>query len=266
MGESIKAVCSLILIVAPLVGIGAWMQDQPGAIAWSFRIGSIIAPVLALGTILKLHFRADVAFDYLRKQAGTYFNRDGFCFALSAVAEDHIAYVVAHFQNQRDRPCRGRIALRPARGFFLGRANLDVIVFDIECAPAAFGMARLAVPLPENLQGKRQAFEVGASVDHLDEKGQTLRFHDGVFLRTNSNFGNPFGTAVAVAGLLGGAVVINQPAKATIQLPIGVAESLEGSEMPEIVTLWKLGDPPLSAHANDHVNPPGGMELPNMRP
>ncbi len=244
MSEFIKVVCVLILMIGSVAGAMSWLMD-PDPIQWALRIGGPIAAVLAFGLFLKIHFRADLAHDYLHDHARNYFNRDGFCFAFTAIEVDGIAYLEAHFQNQRDKPCVGRIALRPARGFFLTRAKFDTITFEIECAPAAFGYARLAIPVPEKLQGKRQSFEVGASVEYPEGKGRQLRFRDGVFLRANSNFGNAFHTALTVAGAATGMLVLSSPATAKIDLPSDVAEVLEDNLEPEIETLWQLGDPPL---------------------
>lgn len=127
MGESTKAVCALVLIVAIIAAAIAWTAPQPGTIMLGFRIGGPVVALIALGLLLKLHFRADLAYDYLRKCTGTYFNRDGFCFAFTATTADGIAYLEAFFQNQRDVPCLGRIALRPARSFFMGCAKIETI-------------------------------------------------------------------------------------------------------------------------------------------
>jgi hypothetical protein len=246
MGESIKAICVVVLMVAATLAAIAWFTGPPNPTTWGFRIGGPLLTILAIGLFLKLHFRADLAHDYLRDHVGAhYFNRDGFCFAFFATAADGIAYLDAYFQNQRDQPCVGRIALRPARGFFLTRAKIDTINYEIECAPAAFGFARLAIPIEEKLQGKRQAFEVGASVDYPNGKGQRLRFCDGLVIRANSNFGNSFYTALIVAGAATGTIVLTRPAKVTLDLPMGVAEQIPDNLAPEIKTLWRLGDPAL---------------------
>jgi len=245
MGESTKSVCALVMVVGIVVAAVAWTTDRPDATTWTFRIGGLVMTVLALGFILKLHFRADVAHDYLRSRTGTYFNRDGFCFAFVATAVDGIAYLDAYFQSQRDKPCVGRIALRPARGFFMTRAKIESITYEIECPAAGFGFARIAVPISEKLQGKAQSFEVGASVSYPDGKGERLRFHDGVFLRSNTNFGNSFGTALTVAGAATGSLILSKPATAKIELPLGVAEDVPDCLAPEINVLWQLGDPPI---------------------
>lgn len=155
MGESTKSVLALLMIVGVIAAALAWTADRPDTTTWGFRIGGPVTAILALGLILKLHSRADLERDYLRPLTGTYFNRDGFCFAFVVTAVDGIAFMDAYFQTQYDKPALGRIAMRPARGFFMTRANLDAITFEIECPPAGFGFARIAIPIPQELQGKR---------------------------------------------------------------------------------------------------------------
>lgn len=248
MGESTKSLLALILIIGTIGAAIAWTINPPDSVTWGFRIGCPMLAILALGLFFKLHFRADLAHDYLRDQVGTYFNRDGFCFSFVATETDGIAYMDAYFQNQYDSTCLGRIALRPVRGFFMGRAKFETITYEIECASGAFGVARIAIPVPTKLQGKRQSFEAGASVDYPKGKGQRLRFHDGVFLRTNTKFGNTVGTALTIAGAASGSIVLSRPATVTVALPNDVSEDPPDNLVPEIVTLWKMGDPPLEEH------------------
>ena len=249
MGESTKSVCALLMIVGIIASVLAWMADRPDATTWGFRMGAPIAALLSLSLILKLHLRPDLERDYLRTQTGTYFNRDGFCFAFVVTPIDGIAFMDAYFQTQYDKPSVGRIALLPARGFFLTRANIDAITFEVECPPAAIGFARIAIPLPAKLQGKRQSFEVGASVRYPEGKGRRVRFHDGVFLRSNTEFGNSFGTALTIAGAATGSIVLSKPATTTVALPAGVAEDVPQGLAAETKVLWQLGDPPLESVA-----------------
>jgi len=251
MGESTKAVCAFLIMVGVVAAVMAWAMEQPNATTWGFRIGGPAIAILALGLILKLHSRPDLETDYLRCVARTYFNRDGFCFAFVVNSVDGIAVMDAYFQSQYDRSSIGRIALRPARGFFMTRARIGgrigAITFEVECPPGGFGHARIPIPLAENLQGKRQSFEVGASVQYPDGKGRRIRFHDGVFLRSNSNFGNSFGTALTIAGAATGSIVLSQPATTTFDLPTGVADHLPITVAPEMRILWQLGEPALKS-------------------
>lgn len=243
MGESTKAVCVVLLIVGAIGTPIAWITDQPNAVAWGFRIAAPTLALLALGLILTLHFRKDVEYDYLRPIAGTYFNRDGFCFAIFVNAIGGVAFMDAYFQTQYDKRSVGRIALRPARGFFMTRAKIDTITFEIECPPAGFGFSRIAIPVPENLQGKRQSFEVGASVEYPDGKGRRVRFHDGVFLRSNTNFEDSLGTALMIAGAATGSLVLSNPETTKTYMPVDVADEVPDGLVPESKILWQLGEP-----------------------
>lgn len=246
MRETLKVLCVVIfMFAAPAAALG-WFDRADGAISLFLRYG---CPVLALAGIvgfLKIHLRADLVPDYLYHHSGTYFNRGGFCFGIRANVIDGVCYLEVLFQNQQDEHSVGRIALRPARGFFLGRANIEPIALEIQCQPAAFGTAKVAVRIPDELQGKRQSFEVGASVDYPNGKGRTLRFRDGIVLRANSNFGNTFGTALTVAGALTGSIVWTTPTQVTIDLPPGVNDVVADASEPETQTFWKLGDQPVA--------------------
>jgi len=240
MRELTKVLCVVILLFgAPLAAV-AWFDDQldfPRPVIYFLKYACPVLCVFASGIFLKIHFRPDEVPDYLSPRVGTYFNRNGFCFGILPAVADGICVFEVYFQNQHEKRCVGRVALRPARGFFLGRAKMDSIAVEIDCEPAAFGVARVAVPLPTTLQGRRQAFEVGASVEFPEGKGRRLRFGDGVTLRGNSNFGNAFATGQMATGAL----------TAAIDLPKGVAEDITDWVRPASVdTLWRLGDPPLS--------------------
>jgi len=245
MREGLKVLSVVVFMFAVPTAVIVWTDDRPSPSVSVLKYASPLLSILAIAVFLKLHFRRDDAQDYLREKVATHFNRGGFCFGLRPTAVDNVCWLEAYFQNQYDRPCIGRIAIRPARGFFLGRAAIDTIAIEINCEPAAFGVARVAVPIPRSLQGKRQSFEVGASVDYPQGKGRQLRFRDGVVLRANANFGNAFGTALTVAGALTGQIVISTPATITLALPSSVAEDLATALEPKISTLWKLSDPPL---------------------
>lgn len=247
MGESTKSVCAMICLISAAAGVTAWAIGFHGSMTWGFRIGAPVCSVLALCLLLRLHWRDDLAHDYLREISGSYFNRDGFCFTFMATAVDGIGYMNAFFQNQRDKPSVGRIALRPARGFFMTRSEIVTLTYEIECAPAAFGVARIAIPIPAALQGKRQAFEVGASVRYPEGRGRRVRFRDGTFLRGNTKFRSSFRTALTVAGAAAGSIVLSRPATITLVLPVGVAEDIPETLLPEIRTLWRSGDPRLGS-------------------
>ncbi len=249
MREAVKVLAVVVfMFAAPAAALG-WFETKPASTTPILRYACPVLCVLALALFLKIHFRADDAPDYLRSKVSSFFNRDGFCFGIQPTAHDGLCFFEFYFQNQYANRCVGRIALRPARGFFLGRADMDSIIVEIACEPGAFGVARLAVPIPSTLQGRRQPFEVGASVDYPGGKGTRVRFKDGIVLRANSEFGNAFASTLMIAATVTGQIVYASPVTIKLDLPKDVAEDVKEGIKPTITTLWKLGDPPLPASA-----------------
>src|SRR5262245_202845 len=131
MSESIKAVLLLIMSMAAFAGFFAWVGENPGLPGWTLRIGAPIAAVAAAAGVALLCMRRDCVADYLRPIAGDrFFNRDGFCFALSITEENGICYLLAHFQNQYDQSIKAEIALRPARKFFGRRSKINLLACE----------------------------------------------------------------------------------------------------------------------------------------
>lgn len=249
MRETLKVLSVVAFMVAVPTAVLAWTDDHPSFTVSILRYACPVISVMAITTFLIIHFRADKVPDYLHQHFRTYFNRGGFCFAFRPTAVDGVCYLEIYFQNQQDESCIGRIALRPARGFFLGRAKMEPIAAEIRCEPAAYGVARVGIPIPADLQGKKQSFEVGASVDYPQGRGETLRFRDGTVIRANSNFGDAFRTSLRIGSALLGSphFVLLQPKTVLLELPKGVAEEVPNDLRPQVETLWKLGDTPLQA-------------------
>lgn len=181
MGESFKAVCSFILIILLIATFFFWIDDKPSSTVWIWRF---CCPLLALGVLailLKVHFRKDLAPDLLFQTVGTYFNRGGFSFGVTTGVIDGVGYLDLYYQNQFDRPCVGKIALRPARGFFLNRARIETISVAVNCPGAAFGVVSVPMEFPIDRQGKKQAFEVGASSAYPEGKADASGFVTGYF-------------------------------------------------------------------------------------
>jgi hypothetical protein len=262
MHESLKAVCVLVFIVASCVAAVAIFHDMPDATVWATRIIASALALLSLASVLLLLYRRDRAPDFLRQTCGGYFDRGGFCFAIVLVTMDHRCYLRLFFQNRYERPCRGRVALQPASGF-LRRPNFQGITIDVECPAGGFGMSELPLPIPKKFQGKRQTFEVGASVEYPDGKGRMLRFAPGAVLRSNANFGNPFHAALTIAGALAGSFVISRPATVAIEFPTNVAEEMAEQEVGQSCILWQLGDgQELSPRAMTSIEQPDAIGPP----
>jgi hypothetical protein len=243
MGESFKATCALLLIIALMVTAGAWYADQPGQTTWIVRIAAPVIGLLSLAVLLLVHFRRDRVPDFLLAEVGNYFNHRGFCFVVGADEAAGICRVRAWFQNQYERPCVAQIELRPQREFWLTRTGIEPIQLEIPCESAAFGLATRPIALPEKMLGKQHSFDVSASVIYPNGKGRRLRFNDGALVRTTTAFGNAFRTGLTFFGALAGHVVWMKSARVKIQLPETAAQTLPADVRTHVETLWKLGDP-----------------------
>ena len=244
MGESVKATCALLSIVALLVSAVAWYEDQPGQTTWIVRIAAPVVGLLSLVVLLLVHFRRDRVPDFLRAKVGNYFNHRGFCFVVGAEESAGVCQIAAWFQNQYERPSLAQIELRPLREFWLTRTGIERIVLDIPCEAAAFGRATRPIAVPENMLGKVHSFDVSASVVYPNGKGRRLRFSDGYLVRTSSALGNAFRTSLTFFGVLAGHIVWMAPARVKIQLPERAAPELPADARTHVETLWKLGDSP----------------------
>lgn len=242
MGESTKAVSTLVMIFGSIVSACAWAIDRPDWLTWICRLGGAIAVALSLGLILLLHFRKDIVPDFLSNRFRNWFNRSGFCFAIDITAEMGIAYMEVYFQNQFERSASVLLAVRPALNFWMRRAPFCPVQFSIDCPPCGYGVSRLAIPVPAKLQGRRQSFEVGATVHFPDGKGRRLRFRDGEFLRANAEFREPLGRLIAWAGVFAGQSALLKRPSASLDIPVGVATELNGPAPTETVILWDLED------------------------
>ena len=242
MREFVKGLLCLIILAGVVATILSW-SGRPTAETSLLRVSAPVVTAGAFLLFLLIHFRRDAAPDLLRQVAGNYLDRDGFCFAFQASAQNGFCVVTVFFQNRFERSCTATIALRSAKGFLLQRSAIDTFGCNIDCGPGAFGRATFRIAVPAVLQGTSQTFEAGASVEYPNGKGRRLRYRDGISLRSNSNFRNAFGTALSLAGAAAGLIVFSSPAKVTLSLPSAVATTVPGASVPLVETLWRLGDP-----------------------
>lgn len=246
MYESIRSVILLFVLIGgagACIGI-AWtatlspFEDHTGG----YKFISVFIAIFVASLLLFFLFtrRRDVVPDYLRSAFHTYFNCDGFCFIPSVSVTDGICYLSAAFSNQYERPCIGRIYLRPPRESFKLHSGL-MYTLEIPCAEAGYGTAQIAIPVPENLQGQKIRFEIGASVRYSEGRGRKLRFHRGLSVRSSTDPFSPV-QPVTILAFFAGALVFVSPAKATLSIPTGVATELPNVKRPEVHLRWKLGD------------------------
>jgi hypothetical protein len=229
------------LFATPTAAI-LWTNDRPSPMEWWVRSVSTVLSAGSLVVLFWAYLRSDVVPNFLARLGGSIWERDGFCFRVQAVAEHGLCYLVIYWQSEFDHSCRARIAIRPGRNFFLTRSPIAEIVLQVECPPAGFGVARVPLPLEPKLQGARQSFEVGASVEWPEGRGYQVRFRSGGHVPGDVEFRSPFQTGLSVAAALTGHIHLPSPAQFTLQLPHDVCQELPPSAVRECRILWKLGD------------------------
>lgn len=242
--EFVKTMSFLLLIIAGGVAVFVWSDDRPTDLTYQLRLGTVVAGVLGIAGIAWAFLKTDKAPDYLCRIAAPYFDRGGFCFLIRCVESNGQCHLQAIVQNRHERRCRGQIAMRPEMPLLGSGPILEQIAFAIDCPPAGFGIINVPISVPTAAQGKQVTFQVGASVDYPEGRGCTLRFKEGIGIRSNSDFRNAFGTTLTVLGAMGGAIVLSSPASVTILLPNEVSENV--NEEPSTEILWELGDPLLT--------------------
>jgi hypothetical protein len=119
--------------------------------------------------------------DLLRDRAGTYLERDGFCFApLLETTPTGACVLAVYFQNRCEGAASARLVLRPPRRLFgLLRHALPEHVLSIECPGGAFGVARSSFPIPARYQGRQVSFNVVADVTYPHGRGAFVRHRTG---------------------------------------------------------------------------------------
>jgi hypothetical protein len=242
MREFIKVVCVLVLMGCAIASAIAWFDDRPNAITWLVRIVPAVMASAALGVFLYLHGQRDLAPDFLAEHAGSYMDRNGFCFSVEPVAANGVCTFRFLFQNRFENECIARIAIRPVA--FVGKYETLALAV-VRCPGGAFGIAEKAVGLPTELQGQSLKLDVGADVEYPTGKGRQLRFRDAIVLRRNTNFVDAFARSTTILALLGGAILWHRPVRVRCSLPRGVAKDISDNVPEPAMILWKLGDPPL---------------------
>jgi len=242
MQETLKVVCVVGIMFGGVAAAFAWSDNKPNVTP---RLASSAATLVGLVGFLVLHFRRDRVPDFLRKYSRIRFERAGLCFSVEPTIKGNCCYLRVLFQNRYEGRCHGRIALRPAEVFgTFARSDFQAITFDFDCPAAGFGVALLPLPIPSNLQGRRQAFQVGATVEYPNGKGRLLRFGSERVLtvRSNADFRNPFYRRLTIIAALTGSILISRPARIALLLPNNVAESVPGKPEDSQTILWQLGD------------------------
>lgn len=217
------------------------------AAAWSFGdrlLGVVATSVAAMAFIgfWGLHFRRDLAPDFLKQRYGQYFERNGFCFCVFVDSRDGIAFLKVPFQNRFAKPSIVQIALRQggSRVPFFEAGKRPFLMVEIQCGAGAFGVADFPVAIPSRHQGKSATFEIGVSVHYPEGKGTMLRFRDGNPVPHDAQFRSFSLVMGAIVTMLTRHMAHASSAAITQILPSNVVERLPEHATSRTEVLWSL--------------------------
>lgn len=254
MREFIKGVLTLIIVVAIFAGSFLFFVEELRNKPWFWPafLTCLIGGFGSFVLFVKIHFQRDLVPDFLSRHSRDFFDRDGFCFLITPAAVDGVCVLNVLFQTRYDSPSQARLAIRPAKGLLRTRSKILTIAIDIDCPPAGFGIAQVAMPVPRKYQGRSQKFDVGANVAYPQGKGKMVRFRDGTYIRNNTNFNESFGTVMTLAAAAGGNIILSSPASVRVELPENVAEDIPDElTAPTVEIHWQAGEPVDAVERND---------------
>jgi hypothetical protein len=147
------------------------------------------------------------------------------------------------FENQFSTAREIAILLKPAQGFFMTRATLEQLLFQVTCP--ALGVVRMSHPLgvPRELQGRSQPFEIIAVVGTPEGRGTRERFHTGTPVPLNVQALEGARAAAGavhavVQGTFGFGGGMPKPATIALMLPQGVQETLNAPVSATSTVVW----------------------------
>jgi hypothetical protein len=239
MGQSFKAILQLFLIGAVITAVVAWSDDaKPTPTTWTCRLVASTVAIMLIWVLWRNMRRKENLPDMLAQACGTYFERDGFCFAFAPSVVGSVCWMNLYFQNRYAQPCHARVVLQPpVKSFGIRRLPLTGIDVDIDCDGGAYGVCRIPWPIDAQMQGKTVACEVACDTAYPNGAGKLLRFREG--LRAGAPSGGARRAAVTAGLLLVGAISISRPATASLSLPASVASQLPPGLAPVTEILFR---------------------------
>lgn len=261
MGQSLKAVVQLLLIVFGIAALMFWLMPQRAdALVWMLRVTLSVGTVGIAYLLFRVARRQDLAPDILRQQFGTYFERDGLCFVpvftLSRDEGDACSFTI-FFQNRYSGPCTCDLIVRPmAKSFRFKRPDVPMVAVQIECPGGAVGVTRIPYPIPREFQGQTIQYEVSAQTHYPSGAGILLRFREGIRVGGHQH---ALGQAAKTLGLAAfGVIYASRPATTKMTLPSDVPEASPPGATVITGLLWEWDEPTGGF-------PVGRVEIPSRR-
>jgi hypothetical protein len=230
MGESAKAVLSLLVVIGVFGSWAAWTM-APKDLShheWELRVGFFLMGALSLSALLWAQFRWDKIPDRLKQIARDRLDCGGLAFVVVAENVNGICALTFYIQNRYEKPCETRLLIRPAvKNLGILRPG-DLASFEktIECPGGAFGSSAVPYAVPLRHQGKVVRFNVGGATEYPRGRGKLLLFTEGVRVRPAVGLADKLVTALSVVAL---EPHFSHDAGFDLRFPTDVAETLPES-------------------------------------
>lgn len=240
MGQSVKAILQLVLLVGVFAALFAWGAPRhPDGVVWAFRIGCPLGVALLGWVLVRSTRRREALPDLLARATGGYFERDGLCFGfVPARTTDGRQWLFVYFHNRYERPCKARIVLKPpSRNLWFGRWPMTTVDVTVACDGAGFGIHRTPWPIPAKLQGRSARFDVACRPAYPSGRGKLMRYREGARAGVpGSDLGR---AALALGGAAVGTLAISRPARWRIRLPRGGVDGVLDGATASTEILWR---------------------------
>lgn len=235
MTESQKALTQFG-IVCCLVVFSLSFIFEPFFWVWAVRVLCILCAILLSIALTRYYQKKDLVPEFLKKDFGDYFERDGFCFALRPTASEGGAVLLIAFQSRYDQLTKAHLETKLFGGF-LEKDELWQKDIHFEIPPAAYGISKIKMPIPRKYQGKTARIEVGASITYPQGKGRMVRFRDGTRVG-GRNLTSNLSPWLALIGVFFG-IHAGHSAYLRFTLPSNVSESVEQVDV-DTKIIWQM--------------------------
>jgi hypothetical protein len=226
-----------LLLAAGVCWIIPGNHDPVVMLALMFTAGTILA---GLAWLFSQRPAKREAPDILAERVGTYFESDGLCFAARLSVEDGLCWFNVFCQNRYARPVQGTLYFIPMEGVAKekgGRHDVEPLMVDVSCDGGEVAVVSFPYPIGAAWQGKIIVYDVMATVNYAQRRGELLRTPQGMPVGEPTTETRELFKDAAWLAL--GHVRLSRGASCELNLPTGVAESIPPDTSVRNSVLWE---------------------------
>lgn len=186
MGQSFRALLGALLIFSGLAACLFWAITpmRPFDGFWIGRITCTSLAVISAGILIWAKTLKSKAPDLLAKNSKHYFERNGFCFAVIPQISDRGSVLSIYYQNRYAQPCKAKVMLSPLNVAFKDVSDLPEIEVAVDCLGGEYGRMFCNFGLPLRFKGQKILWNIAATSDYPEGRGELLRLRDGLRVGT----------------------------------------------------------------------------------